>query len=236
MSQYELIEIHHSPWSERVRWAFEFKGLAYARRPYDPMTGEADLKAMTGQTSVPVLVTYYGPIADSTAILDWLEASHGEPALMPEDPVEHGQVVLWEEVMARVFGPAGRDILTRNLIASGNEQLAGVGTFLETKYGCTDYAGRRASATCTRILESLLAHLKGRDYLVGDRFTRADLTAAALLTAANPPSEEVFKFSEQFAFLRPFFDVPAAREPRFAPVLAWRDAIYANHRGGPVLP
>lgn len=32
-----------------------------------------------------------------------------------------------------------------------------------------------------RAIDKLNAHLRGRSYLVGDQFTRADLTAAALL-------------------------------------------------------
>ena len=75
--------------------------------------------------------------------------------------------------------------------------------------------------------------LAGRKYLAGNSFTRADITAAALLSIVNPAPDDVFLFP---APLRAVFADPVAQEPAFAPVFAWRDQIYRKHRGGPVKP
>jgi glutathione S-transferase len=40
----ELIELYPSPYSERVRWVLEAKGLPYRRRSYQPIAGEAELQ------------------------------------------------------------------------------------------------------------------------------------------------------------------------------------------------
>ena len=84
-----------------------------------------------------------------------------------------------------------------------------------------------------RVLTILKHFLAGRDYLVGNSFTRADLTTASLLSVVNPAPDDLFSFP---APLRALFTDPAAREPAFESVFAWRDQIYRTHRGGPVTP
>ena len=36
MSTTKLITMYLSPWSERVRWALKFKGVAYEKENYEP--------------------------------------------------------------------------------------------------------------------------------------------------------------------------------------------------------
>ena len=44
-------------------------------------------------------------IPDSTAILNWLEQKHPQPALMPASEKDRAQVMIWEELMDGVLGP-----------------------------------------------------------------------------------------------------------------------------------
>jgi glutathione S-transferase len=75
--------------------------------------------------------------------------------------------------------------------------------------------------------------LSGRQYLVGDAFTRADLTTAAMLMLLSPAPQEFFAFPDQ---VRRIYMDPLADDPAFSPVFAWRDEMYKKHRGEAVRP
>jgi glutathione S-transferase len=68
----------------------------------------------------------------------------------------------------------------------------------------------------------------GRDYLAGDRFSRADLTVASLLANFARPRE----LSAQHCM--PGSDVLAADGARWSkrPVMRWVTTQYEMHRGG----
>jgi glutathione S-transferase len=73
----------------------------------------------------------------------------------------------------------------------------------------------------------LRTELGPRDYLVGDNFTVADLTAAALVAPAVAPPE--------FPYVQPQRDHPALAPVREAlaetGMLDWTREMYARHRG-----
>jgi glutathione S-transferase len=86
-----------------------------------------------------------------------------------------------------------------------------------------DLAYEKLHAACQRFQREL----GPSGYLVGDRFTVADLTLAAMVAPAVAP--------EQFPYPQ-----PARRHPLLAPVrdplaksglLAWAEEMYARHRG-----
>src|SRR5258708_37998693 len=94
MSTTKLITMYLSPWSERVRWALAFKGLPYEKQNYQPGVDEEQVKNLTGQALVPVLITDGKVIPDSTEILEWLEESRPEPALLPASEKDPAQAAL----------------------------------------------------------------------------------------------------------------------------------------------
>jgi glutathione S-transferase len=56
MSTIKLVQMYASPWAERVRWAFKYKGVAYEKENYQPGVDEEKVKKLTGQAQVPVLL------------------------------------------------------------------------------------------------------------------------------------------------------------------------------------
>jgi glutathione S-transferase len=188
-----LIYIYQSPWSERARWGFEFKGVPYERVDYQVGTGEEELNQHTGQVQVPVLDIDGSWLSDSTAILNWLEDHHPQPALLPEPDAARAEVVLWEELMDGVLGPQARVLITGRLLASSDPQVQQLGQFLSEKYHYSaGYAEAHARTTVRRCLTMLAHTLTERRYLVGDTFTRADLTTACMLALVNPPPDDLF--------------------------------------------
>jgi len=73
----------------RVRIALALKGLAYDQINHDLRTGaqgDADYAALNPQRLVPTLVAGETVLTQSSAILEWLEETHPDPALLPADP------------------------------------------------------------------------------------------------------------------------------------------------------
>jgi glutathione S-transferase len=228
MSTPKLITMYGSPWSERVRWAFAFKGLKYEKQNYEPgPVDEEKVKKLTGQTLVPVLITDDKVIPDSTAIMEWLEDSRPEPALLPRSEKDRAQVSLWEEVMLGVLGPQARTLINGRLLSSSDPEMQRSAQYFAGKYGHSPFAEEQARLTVKRVLLSLKHTLSGRQYLVGDAFSRADLTTAAMLMVVRPAPDELFFLP---ASVRPIYREPLADDPAFSAIFAWRDQMYKKHR------
>ncbi len=90
-----------SPFVRKVRAAFAEKGLTTELVAMDVFNPPPDFEAMSPLRRIPVLEFADGsgraPLADSSAIVAYLEAAHPEPALFPPDPYERGRAVWIEE-------------------------------------------------------------------------------------------------------------------------------------------
>lgn len=233
MSSLKLFHMYASPWAERVRWALNYKGVPYEKEDYRPGVDEEKIKKLTEQAQVPVLIVDGTAIPDSTAILNWLEQYKTKPSLMPTDDEARAQVMMWEELMDGVLGPQARILIIGHFLRSSEPELQQGGRYFAQKYQHSAYAEEHAAVAIERILTILRCGLEGRQYLVGEAFTRADVTAASMLLLVNPPPDELFLFP---AAMRPKYTVPLTSDPRFAPVFAWRDEMYRRHRGETVKP
>ncbi len=81
----------------RVRIALNLKGLAYQQVPVHLVKDggqqhAADYLALNPQGLLPLLVEGKTKIAQSLAILEYLEETHPQPALLPSDPGQRAQV------------------------------------------------------------------------------------------------------------------------------------------------
>lgn len=88
--------LHHfplSPFCRKVRLVLGEKKLAcelIAERPWEP---RAELVALNPAGQVPVLIEDSGfVVSDSTAIIEYLEEIHADPALLPRRPGERAEV------------------------------------------------------------------------------------------------------------------------------------------------
>ena len=73
----------------RVRIALALKGIAAESVPVHLLRGEQrgeEFRRLNPQGLVPVLQAEEGAITQSLAIIEWLEETHPEPALLPRDP------------------------------------------------------------------------------------------------------------------------------------------------------
>ena len=91
----ELFNYFRSSASFRVRIALAWKGLAYDYRPVqlvkNEQTGEA-YASVSPNRLVPLLKDGEAYIAQSMAIIEYLDEIHPEPPLMPADPLGRARV------------------------------------------------------------------------------------------------------------------------------------------------
>jgi glutathione S-transferase len=118
------------------------------------------------QLPLPVMELDDGThLADSVAICRYLEGLHPEPNLMGKDSREQAFIEMWNRrVELNLFGAAGRAFEHTNELFKGR-----IKQFPD--YGATQ------RETVAQQFQWLDAQIGNRPFIVGDRFTIADITA-----------------------------------------------------------
>src|SRR5215212_3120095 len=205
------IEISH--YAEKVRWALEHKGVDHVRR--SPLPGShipiALFLTRGAQPTLPVLQIDGRTIGDSTEIIAALESIHPEPPLYPIDAEERARAIELEDWFEENLGPQARLLPFYELIQEPEifaevaaESVPGplgkakpvVGAYARAytslRWGAnkSDDA-QRAREGIVAAFDKLEAELEEGDgeFLVGNQFTVADVTAASLFYPIVVPPE-----------------------------------------------
>ncbi|WP_114953317.1 maleylacetoacetate isomerase [Sphingosinicella terrae] len=96
MSPYVLSDYHRSSACYRVRIALNLKHIAYRAVPVnllDGAQGTDSYRERNPQGLVPMLEAEGLRLTQSLAIIDWLDARHPEPPLVPKDPADRAHVL-----------------------------------------------------------------------------------------------------------------------------------------------
>jgi glutathione S-transferase len=214
-----LITIPLSHYCEKARWALDRVGLAYREQAHAPLVHRLFTMRQGGGT-VPMLLDGSRRIVDSTDILLYADAAGGGDLLYPVDPVLRGEVELLEEMFDAQLGPHSRrwayahllphPALIRSLWTRGAPTLEAkllrlivplVRRLVRASYRVSPASGERSLERVQAVFDKVEERLtQGRRFLVGERFTAADLTFAALSApmvlpvqcrAVQPTLEEV---------------------------------------------
>ena len=250
MNAVTLIDAAFSPWSEKVRWILDRKGIPYEREEYVPVFGDGRLKRLTGQAEIPVIVDEDGrAIADSTRIFHHLEAKAPEPSLLPEDARARAEALRWQDWAGDSLGPTARFIVTDQVARDGEaaratipptagallRRFAGISVavglrLFKSQYDITDEAVAKARWRLPLLLRALEAALPpdGDGFLVGDALSIADIAVASMFTLIDAPADEYLPRPMPPA-LRRGFTIPFARAD-FPRAISWRDKLYERCR------
>ena len=116
----QLHNYFRSSASFRVRIALQVKGLAYDYLPVHLVKGEhqsADYASRMGDALVPALVTDDGAVlAQSMAIIEYLEETHPTPALLPPDALARARVRALAQMVACEIHPLNNLRVLRYLV------------------------------------------------------------------------------------------------------------------------
>ena len=247
-SEIILHQFPYSHYNEKVRWALDWKRIAHERVDYLPGPHAPQMRRLSGQLQVPVLQIGERTIAGSAAIIDALEKLEPEPALYPADPLLRERALGLQRHFDEEVGPPVRRAVFSVLLGEpaytcrifAGRRSAPVRAAYRALFPLTkQIMGRSMSVFDARAVEEafeathgaldLVARTVGPSgQLVGDRFSVADLTAAAnlaLLVRVDHPD-----------MARPE-PVPASLQAfmaRFAahPALQWAREQYRRHRPG----
>lgn len=247
------IEISH--YNEKARWALDYKGIPYELRT--PMPGTHRLAALRltrgKHERLPVIEIDGVRTWDSTAIIEALERYQPEPPLYPADSAERERALALEDYFDEELAPRVRRLLWHYTLPDSDATVdavipaaAGGGAVRTVRRGFlratapvasrlvrrdydVDQAGADEAEAGIRVaMDRLEAELGGREYLVGDAFTVADLTAAALFTPMMAPPGRPWA-PKLVPALQPFRDELEQR-----PGGQWVHRMYELHRGVPV--
>jgi glutathione S-transferase len=197
-----VLELYHhgsSACAAKVRFALAEKGLDWAGHYVDILKGEqfaADFLALSPKAVVPVLVHDGRVVPESTVICEYVEDAFPQHPIYPADPFERAEVRLWTKAVDEELHPACSAI---TYVVSHRHTILrnGVGdfdTFL--KAGAREGAAARTlkwqwiqdglaapgAADKIRLYDAYLQKMEdaldGRDWLVGEAFSMADIAMA----------------------------------------------------------
>ncbi|HEY2051639.1 MAG TPA: glutathione S-transferase family protein [Caulobacteraceae bacterium] len=151
------------------------KGLNIPRHQVDLMAGENRkdaFKALNPSGQTPALQTDEGLIlAEITAICEYLEELHPNPPLIGTTPMQRAETRMW---VRRI------DLNILEPLANGFRYAEGLQMFKD-RMRCIPHAAEDLKACAREKLEWLDDKIAGRQWIVGDRFTLADIMLYAFL-------------------------------------------------------
>lgn len=157
-----------SPYVRKVLAALYEKGVAFEHRPVGFHAADPGFRAASPMGKIPAMEDAGYRLADSSAIVDYLERLHPAPALIPEDARDAAR--------ARWFDKFGECELTRQVLVPFVER------FLKPRLFKVEGDEALAQRTVDTALPPLFDYLESQidgPYLVGGRFGIADIAVAA---------------------------------------------------------
>lgn len=236
-----LVGLEYSPWTQRARWALDHHGIGYRFEHYLPVVGELGLrlraKKLRGRISVPVLLTPHGAVTDSIQIARHAD-SVGSGSKLCDG--HEAAVEKWVAIAESALD-AARGLVIRATHASPLAQEEAVSLplpralkrptarfgawMLARKYNARE-TEESSEAHLADALTQLRAALDGKPYLDGT-FSMADIVMAGVVQAIKPVDDRWIPLrpGTREAWTRPRL------VEQFAPEIAWRDALFEEHRG-----
>ncbi len=196
-----LITIPISHYCEKARWALERAGLPYREEPHLQAIHWAHVRRAGRGRTAPVLVTGDEVLTESSDILRWVDARSdlrlyppGAAALEARFDAElgpHGRRWMYHRIFARpdlvrAYGATGVPRWERAVLPLF---LPLVERIIRRYLDVDDDTAAESRGRVRSVFDEVGERLgDGRRYLVGDSFTAADLTFAALAASVLVPS------------------------------------------------
>jgi glutathione S-transferase len=244
-----LWHIGVSHYSEKARWALDHKRVPHKRRAVSiPGLHIPASMLLTGGAShtFPVLEIDGRAIGDSSGIIAALEERYPERPLYPADPEQRRRALELEDFFDEELGPHIRLLAFHELSKDperfealiarttpgpvarlGSGAVTYARTYTGLRFGVRDErAADLARAKILAALDRLEAELGSNEFLVGDSFGVADLSAAALFFPLVLPSEGPVPADEPPPEGMESFRAPLKQRPGYR----WIEEIFRRHR------
>ena len=241
----KLYQFAVSHYCEKARWALDHKGINYSIVNVLPGPHIKQIKKIAPRTEVPVLCINNEVLQGSDQIIRYLDQEIGHNSLSARNTDEREAIEFWEK-----FADTQLGIPVRLYIYSESIDDPSLIVPIWTKdgpwYGKLFYAlfynkvcsvskkrmfineenANKAKLAIEKAFDQLNQALLGKEFLVGNRFTRADLAVCSLIAPLVVPEasymstypaypERIQAFRNQFSNHRAF---------------EWVNQIYAQYR------
>lgn len=191
-----------SPFVRKVRVALIEKGVPYELVPvvpFPPANATPEFRRMSPLGKIPAISDGDFAISDSSVICAWLERRHPTPPLYPSEPNDFARALWFEEHadsrLLEAIGPVFFQRFVRKLVFRQEPD--------------EEIVRKALGEALPPALDYLEGQLDGVEWLVGGRFTIADVATASMLQQLRHAGEPV----------------DAARWPRLA---AYADRVLAR--------
>jgi glutathione S-transferase len=242
-----LITIPISHYCEKARWALERAGVPYRERRHVQGVHVLASRRAGGAGTVPVLVCGGRVLGDSADILAYADALAPEQRrLYPPELAAaaralerelddglrpHGRRWMYHELrgqrrLVRAYNPTGVPAWERRALRLAYPALA---RLIDRRLAITPASAAASLDAVRACFDAIAARLAdGRARLLGERFTAADLTFAALAAAVLMPSGYGVPLPQPAELPAPMAAV--VHEPRAHPAGEYALALYRDER------
>lgn len=157
----------YSPYVRKVLVSLAEKNVPYEHRPVMFHAPDSDFQAASPLGKIPAIEDGGFKLADSSAILWYLERKHPTPAMVPSDPQVLGRAVWFDkfgdtELFGKLIVPFVERILKPNMMGKPTDEAAVTKALDADLPPLFDYLERQISGP----------------YLAGDAFSIADISIA----------------------------------------------------------
>jgi glutathione S-transferase len=244
-----LWHLQLSHFNEKVRWALDLKRINHVRRPLLPGVHLIVCRRLTGGAceTTPVLQLEGRAFGESAQIIAELERRWPEPPLYPAGARERERALELEalcdsELGVHVRRAAYASLLKRPdlLVPSFTHDQPPAARALvraafpllrlgiRERFGISDEQAALSRERVLTAVAQLEDELGDREYLVGDRFSVADLSAAALLYPCAAPATYPYPIPPIPPDAQEFIGGLSER-----PLGRWVARMYERHRAAP---
>jgi glutathione S-transferase len=195
-----------APNPRRVRIFAAEKGIDLTLEEVDILAGQSrtpEFLAKNSSGGVPVLELDEGShLSDSVAICRYLEGLHPEPNLLGRDLREQAEIERWNRRMElELFAAIGRTVQNTCPIFQG-------------RFKQFPEYGEAQRAVVYQRLERMDRELNGQQFVAGDRFTIADITALVAIDIGGRLAD--IKIAPELANLTRWYNVVSRRPSAMA--------------------
>lgn len=242
----DLYQFSFSHYNEKARWALDYKGIRHHRHSLLPGAHIPQAVWISGRKSTPILVDNQKVIAGSANIIDHLEQKYPRLSLYPRSlkSRKHAlEIARWfdDEVGSHVRRALFHEILPARRFCAGifsqgfpepvrtgyRLMFPGLVPVLKLDMSITKKGADFGLKRTEEALDFIVANAGEDGYLVDDRFSVADLTAASLLMITCFPPELQFRLPEP----QPPQATEWAARWRDHPGVLWIRRMFQRHRG-----
>ena len=203
-----LYQFPISHYCEKVRWALDYKRIPYKSKNLLPGPHVKQILSMAKRSEVPVVKHGDKIIQHSNRIIDYLDDAFPDNSLTPVDEANRISALKWEAYVDKEIGPNLRIYFYHTLLEHP-DLLIPMFTHKGPWYGkllmkfffptlrikmkklmhINNETAKHAKINLKLAIDKINQHLTENNFLAGNEFSRADLSAASLLAPLVLPEK-----------------------------------------------